>query len=98
MFPTVYHPEFDNDVAEIYSWYECRRVGLGEQFLMVVEAAIFQSRRFPALCNPSELGVRRKYTNHFPYGIYYLFEDERVYFLTVLHVARDPELWKQRLK
>ncbi len=31
-------PEVEQDVSEAYTWYEERRVGLGEEFLSYVDA------------------------------------------------------------
>jgi hypothetical protein len=36
----VVAPEAELDIAEAYVWYESRRIGLGEEFLGSVDAAI----------------------------------------------------------
>jgi toxin ParE1/3/4 len=36
----VVAPEAEFDVAEAYSWYESRRIGLGEDFLSCLDACI----------------------------------------------------------
>ena len=41
-------PEVEQDLAEVYTWYEARRTGLGEEFLSCVDAGIRRFvRRFP---------------------------------------------------
>jgi hypothetical protein len=42
-------PEAQQDVDEVYSWYEDRRHGLGEEFLGCVDACIQTICRMPEL-------------------------------------------------
>jgi len=45
----VVAPEAELDLADAYVWYESRRIGLGEEFLGSVDAAIER------ICRPPDL-------------------------------------------
>jgi len=40
-------PEAELDIAEAYTWYEARRVALGEEFLTSVDASLERICRAP---------------------------------------------------
>jgi len=42
-------------------------------------------------------GIRRSVTRRFPFGVFYLIENERIIILAVLHARRDPMKWKKRI-
>jgi toxin ParE1/3/4 len=43
------------------------------------------------------LGIRRALTRKFPYGIYFSIDEATILILAVLHCARDPAEWQQRI-
>jgi hypothetical protein len=45
----VLAPEAEVDVTDAYIWYEGRRIGLGEEFLSAVDAALESIRRRPEM-------------------------------------------------
>lgn len=51
----VIAPEVEQDLAESYTWYENRRLGLGEEFLGCVDACIESIRRTPEICHSGRL-------------------------------------------
>ena len=36
----VVRSEAEQDLSDIYKWYECQRPGLGDEFLLRIEAAL----------------------------------------------------------
>jgi toxin ParE1/3/4 len=65
----VIAPETEHDITEAYAWYEGRRVGLGEEFLSSVDAAIETIRRSPEMYSVVHEGYRRSLVRRFPYVI-----------------------------
>lgn len=63
-------PEAEEDVAAAYSWYENRRVGLGEDFFSALEAAFEGIRRQPEMHPTVHAGYRRALIRRFPYAIF----------------------------
>ena len=94
----VIAPEAEHDLANAYDWYETQRVGLGEEFLGSVDAAMQGIQRRPLLHAMVHEEFRRKLVRRFPYAIFYDVLDDCVTVYCVCHTSRDPEKWRQRLK
>ncbi|SHE89457.1 Plasmid stabilization system protein ParE [Desulfacinum infernum DSM 9756] len=92
----VIRPEAERDIQEAYLWYEKRREGLGEDFLLCVEEGLSKIMRSPHMYPVVYRGVRRLLVRRFPYGIFYVIREELISVLAVLHGHRDPDRWRQR--
>ena len=92
----IVRPEARDELLDAYYWYEEKRSGLGEEFLLVVDAAIEQIRRSPEMHPIVHRNVRRVLTRRFPYGVFYVVEPEHIVILAVFHGHRDPRLLKKR--
>lgn len=94
----VFHPEASAEYRNAAEYYEECRAGLGVQFTLEVEAALERiveaPRRWPIL----ELDVHRCLTHVFPYGILYTVERDFILVLAVMHGAREPGYWRERLR
>jgi plasmid stabilization system protein ParE len=86
----VFGPEARLELEEAYKWYEDKRAGLGKELLLVVDAAIEQIRRSPEIGTIVHRNVRRILTRRFPYGIFYIVEERRIYVVAVFHGSRNP--------
>ena len=75
--------EVEQDIAEVYAWYEGRRRGLGEEFLGSLEASLEAIRRYPELLAPVHENYRRALVRRFPYCIFYEFEKKPKPFSTL---------------
>jgi len=89
-------PEAESDLAAAYSWYEGKDAGLGEEFLRTVEASLLGVQKNPQTHQKIYKEVRRALTKRFPYGIFYLIDNDTVSVLGVLHARRDPAVIKAR--
>lgn len=92
-----FSPEADQDVAEIYWWYEYQRLGLGEEFFRSLEAALDIIRRLPELRAPVFRNYRRALLRRFPYCVFYKFDGATITVAFLSHTARDPGKWHERL-
>lgn len=92
----VVQPQSDLDIQAAAVWYEGQRSGLGSRFLheldLVFQRITGNPRQFPR----EEGDVHRALLRHFPYGVYFLAESEDIKVLAVLHLHREPEMWKTR--
>ena len=93
----VIAPEAEADLEEAYAWYEFRRVGLGEEFLASVDVSIRSIRRSPKAGRQLHDTFRRALVRRFPYAVFYDYADETVTVYCIMHTARDPEAWRERL-
>jgi len=93
----IVSPEAENDLKEIFSWYEDNRIGLGYDFLLQVDAGINFVKRNPEIHPIEYKGTRKHLIKKFPYKIIYLVKEEEIIVLAVLHGKRSFELLKSRL-
>jgi toxin ParE1/3/4 len=89
-------PDAERDLAEAYGWYEARVPGLGSDFLLSIDAALSSIQRSPETYPIVYKNVRRALVRRFPYGIFYLVEEDRIVVLGILHARRDPSTWQDR--
>jgi len=90
-------PEAEADVEGAYHWYERMRDGLGADFLLCVEEALEKISRDPIAYPVVHKDVRRTLIRRFPYGIFYVVEEQEIVVLAVFHGRRDPKQWQSRV-
>ena len=90
-------PPARREFAEAAAFYESREGGLGDAFVLEVEATIRRILRHPEAWTEIDARVRRCRTNRFPFGIIYITESDRVVIVSVMHLHRHPESWRNNL-
>ena len=83
--PLIITAEAEADLAEARAWYEGKREGLGQEFVLCVEAA-----------TEVQAGVWRVVVRRFPYAIFYRVDLDQTAVLAVYHTNRDPRGWQER--
>jgi toxin ParE1/3/4 len=84
------------DIREARRWYESRRAGLGREFVEEVDATFARIQATPLRFTEVMPGVRRAFTERFPYAVYFRVENKRILVFVVIHTSRDSEVWQQR--
>ena len=97
MLTILLRPEAEAEVEEAYHWYEQRREGLGADFLLCIEEALEKISRDPEAYPVVHKDVRRTLIRRFPYGIFYIVEEQNIAVLAVFHGRRDPKQWQSRV-
>ena len=92
----VFRPAAAADVDEAYRWYEAQRVGLGEEFLAAVSAALEFVQENPEQYPVVYREARRALLRRFPYGLYYRIVEGQVVVVPCFHARRDPRRWQSR--
>jgi plasmid stabilization system protein ParE len=90
-------PEVEQDVSEAYSWYDERRIGLGEEFLTCVDAGIQSICRNPEMHPIVYKNYRRGMVRRFPYSIFYEHISNTVIIYAVFHTSQNPLKWHRRI-
>ena len=94
----IVRPLAEADLEDAARWYEDERAGLSERFLSDVDRTIARiSERpfeFPAVSGD----VRRAMLHTFPYAVYFRTSGEAVVVLAVLHLRRNPKVWRGRAR
>ena len=96
-FNLIVRLEAEQDLSAAFQWYEGRRIGLGHDFLLQVDAGFRFLERTPLVFPEIYRGIRRHLIKRFPYKIYYLVEETTVVILAVVHGGRDPQWIRKRL-
>lgn len=90
-------PAAEEDIRQAYRWYEEQRAGLGDDFLLCVEATLATIKENPQLFPAIHKQARRALVRRFPYAIFYVLRDEMISVLGVFHGSRNPQRWGERL-
>lgn len=97
MIQLLFHAEVEDDLKDAARWYDGRRAGLGDDFMEIVEETLEKVVSNPYRYAPLERDVRCVRMKRFPYGIFfYVFREQVVVVLAVVHKSRDPEIWRSR--
>jgi len=91
----IVRPEAEADIRSVYIRYENEVLGLGIQFLDAVDDGLDRISDGPLHYAIIAGGIRRKLLRKFPYGLFFIFEEDEVRVLSVLQQAQSPELWKR---
>lgn len=84
------------DLEDAASWYELQQSGLGLRFLHAVDQVLNRVCETPLQFPLVSVGVRRALVHTFPYAVYFGEMDQAVVILAVLHLRRDPRVWRER--
>lgn len=96
MKPLRVRPEAEIDALEAALWYEGERIGLGGEFLVAVREVFGHvanlPNRFPIVFD----NVRRAMLRRFPFGVFFVVEEDEPTVIAIMHLHRAPGAWEQR--
>ena len=90
----VHSQHFQAELCCITGRYSAESKELGRRFVQTVQNACLEIATDPLRWRVFDGRVRRCLVPRFPYIIYYLVEDEVLYFGALLHSARHPEAYR----
>lgn len=90
-------PEAKADLLDTFHWYQSQKPGLGFDFKSCIDVALSQILVNPTLYKIVHLSIRRAIIKKFPFGIFYIIDNNKVIVLAALHARRDPVNWKTRI-
>jgi hypothetical protein len=86
--------EVELDMIEAALWYENEREGLGAEFSVEVDKTVARIAENPLQFQEKEPGTRVAMVDRFPYGVYFIDDEDTVTLFGVLHLHRHPDTWK----
>lgn len=94
--------EAEQDLSEAYHYYQDCRAGLGDEFLLCIEATLATITRQPSLYvsvhrNVHRGNVYRALIHRFPFGVFYFVEDDHIIVVAFMHMRRSPQFWRERV-
>jgi|SRR6056297_1483247 len=96
MYKLIIKPLAEEDAKDAANWYNDKKEGLGNEFLLALEAALNAIQRNPNHYQIVYKGLKRALTVRFPYGIFFAVEEDTIYVLAIAHTSRSPKVWKKR--
>jgi plasmid stabilization system protein ParE len=96
MYRIIVKPIAETDATEAANWYNFQREGLGEEFLLALEAKLNEIQRNPNQFTTTYKNVKRAFLKRFPYGLFFIIEGNTIYILAVVHTSRNPKIWQKR--
>lgn len=86
-----FRPAAREDMADGYEWYEQRREGLGEAFLLEVNRCLKYILNSPGGFQRVHRSFRQAPIERFPYVIIYHASRDLIVIMRVFHCRRDPK-------
>ena len=90
----VIRKKAESQITDSFDWYEKQRGGLGENFLLCIDAALMTITNNPLLYQIRHKNIRLAIVPRFPFGVFYFIAIDKIIVIAVLHLSRDPKLWK----
>ena len=91
-----FRAEVAADLRAARSWYEVRRVGLGDDFMLAIDRLLARIDATPDEFPRVKAEIRRALLRRFPYAIFFTVEKKDRVVLAVLHQAVSPKRWPKR--
>ena len=88
--------EVDPDLSEARTFYEERRLGLGDELLAAVQLLVARIARAPLEFPVVHRGIRRALIKRFPYAIFFRASDTEILVLAILRQSARPRRWRSR--
>ena len=89
-------PQAEREIEAAFAWYEEQRAGLGREFLHELDLVYERLTKFPLIYAEVYRGLRRTRLRRFPIGVFYLLTEAEIRVLAVVHLARNPKVWRSR--
>jgi plasmid stabilization system protein ParE len=91
-------PPAKGELTEAITYYNAQGEGLGYEFAAEVKRTLERIVQYPDAWSKLSNRTHRCRTNRFPYGVIYQVRKETLLIVAVMHLSREPETWKSRLK
>jgi hypothetical protein len=94
----VFLPPAKAELAEAVSFYNTQSEGLGFDLAAEVKKTLERIVQYPDAWPMLSKRTRRCRTNRFPYAVIYQLRPNTLVVVAIMHLSRNPETWKSRLK
>lgn len=88
----------ESELEEAIEYYNQQSEGLGLEFAAEVKRTLERILQYPEAWAPLSKRTRRCRTKRFPYGVIYQIRSDKILVVAIMHLHRDPETWKLRIK
>ena len=95
-YTVIIQLEAEQDLDEVYHYFESQQQGLGFEFLAEITETIEVLEDNPMLFQRVYREMRRAIVKRFGYNLIYKVIENKVFILAIMHGTRDPERWQGR--
>ena len=88
----------EDEFLDAITYYNNQSEGLGFEFAAEVKKTIERVIQYPNAWFSLSKRTRRSRAKRFPYGVIYQVRGETILIVAIMHLSRDPQSWKSRLK
>lgn len=78
------------EMADAVDWYEQQQAGLGEKFILFIEAFLKRIVKNPFHFSEKNPPFREAYAKKFPYLVIYQISNDKVVIYSVFHIKQNP--------
>jgi hypothetical protein len=96
MWHVSYRPEVEDDVVNAVTWYDDKRSGLGDEFLLEYLAAIQRIRNNPFLFAVAANGLRPCRLKRFSYIVHFDVDGDDILVVALMGGGRDDSAFAHR--
>jgi hypothetical protein len=96
MWHLSYRPEVEDDVVNAVTWYDDKRSGLGDEFLLEYLAAIQRIGDNPLLFAVAANGLRPCRLKRFAYIVHFDVDDDNILVVALMGGGRDDSAFAHR--
>ena len=96
MKPVKFHTAAAAEVRSALAHYERERPGLGQELRAELEAAVTRIQQDPKTFPNSDRDTRAAPVRRFPYTVFYVEFEDRIWIAAVAHHSRRPNYWQRR--
>jgi hypothetical protein len=96
MWHLSYRPEVEDDVVNAVTWYDDKRSGLGDEFLLEYLAAIQRIHHNPLLFAVAANGLRLCRLKRFAYIVHFDVDDDNILVVALMGGGRDDSAFAHR--
>jgi plasmid stabilization system protein ParE len=93
----VFLDSAETELLDAITWYNEENAGLGFEFAAEIAHTIERIVDNPSAWAPLSPRTRRCRTNRFPYSVIYQIRSETILIVSVMHMKRHPESWRNNL-
>jgi plasmid stabilization system protein ParE len=86
------------ELQEAFDYYGALSPNLADEFLSEVFSVANRISDFPKAWQSVDAAIRRCQLGRFPYALIYAANEDDIVILSVTHLHRRPEKWRNRLR
>jgi plasmid stabilization system protein ParE len=89
-YQIIYHTDAQYEIIQVKKWYKEQQNGLERRFVISLKETINFILDNPLSFEVKYRNTRVAFTKTFPFGIHYLFDNNKIILLTILHTSKNP--------